>query len=758
MLGKSSDYFTAPDTESLRSSLVQRDKLAKKKSELSIPSGGSKRALNAYAEDSRPGRFYQEARGERSEVLFRQVDQTKEWAESQYYRVENIGQNGQLVGPNRFWSDYAERDIEKPFLSGHFPEAGRSLTEAIAALALLELPLDGPNITPEYADGKIVITAKSPAVVVYEENANGEARTDVPVLTSQRFFDDSPEHQSRNQTHNHIYVEDEFVGGVPYGCQIVVTNPSAEARSLTVLIQVPQGSVSLGDSRPTRTLPLDVPPFQTKIVTYSFYFPLQGEFQHYPVQIALDEEIVAYTDAASFKVLGEPTKFDTKSWAYVSQRGTDNDILEFVAKRPLEGVNLDDVAYRLRDRQFYTKFIEALDLRRVYHRTTWAYSVLHKDAAQIDAFLQHEDGFVKLCGPIIDSPVLKIDPLARGTYQHYEYRPLVNARSHQLGTTRQVLNERMSQQYHRLMSILAHQRGISDTDRLAVVYYLTAQGRTEESLAHFATIRRDSLETAIQYDYMSAYLDFFVENPERAEEIAAKYADYPVGRWQQAFASISSQIAELSGDASTVIDGQARNQTQTVQADSEPTIRLKQEGNQVVLVSKNVDEVAVSYYAMDIEVLFSRQPFVQEYAEKFSYIRPNSRSKVTVAKEGLTRVEIPETLKRENVLVEVRGKGKTSSLMVLANTLRLDLSDNYGQLQVRESETRQPLGTAYVKVYARHKDGSVHFYKDGYTNLRGRFDYASLSTNQLDQVDRFAVLILSEKYGAMIQEIEPPSR
>ena len=40
-----------------------------------------------------------------------------------------------------------------------------------------------------------------------------------------------------------------------------------------------------------------------------------------------------------------------------------------------------------------------------------------------------------------------------------------------------------------------------------------------------------------------------------------------------------------------------------------------------------------------------------------------------------------------------------------------------------------------MKVYARMKDGNVRFYKDGYTDLRGCFDYTSLNTNELDFVD-----------------------
>ncbi len=50
--------------------------------------------------------------------------------------------------------------------------------------------------------------------------------------------------------------------------------------------------------------------------------------------------------------------------------------------------------------------------------------------------------------------------------------------------------------------------------------------------------------------------------------------------------------------------------------------------------------------------------------------------------------------------------------------------------------TGQPLAKVYVKVYAQMQDNRVEFYKDGYTDLRGRFASTSLSTNQLDFVKK----------------------
>ena len=68
------------------------------------------------------------------------------------------------------------------------------------------------------------------------------------------------------------------------------------------------------------------------------------------------------------------------------------------------------------------------------------------------------------------------------------------------------------------------------------------------------------------------------------------------------------------------------------------------------------------------------------------------------------------------------------------------------------------LPKTYVKVYGKLANGQVRFYKDGYTDLRGRFDYVSLNTGELDTVTSFAILILNEKHGAIIREAKPPKQ
>ena len=120
--------------------------------------------------------------------------------------------------------------------------------------------------------------------------------------------------------------------------------------------------------------------------------------------------------------------------------------------------------------------------------------------------------------------------------------------------------------------------------------------------------------------------------------------------------------------------------------------------------------------------------------------------------------DLPEAFRSRNVLVEVVAGGVTKAEACFSSALAVQLIESYGQLKVTHETTGKPLPKVYVKVYARMRGGAVRFYKDGYTDLRGRFDYASLSTNDLDAVEKFSILLLSEEHGATVREAAPPKR
>ena len=87
---------------------------------------------------------------------------------------------------------------------------------------------------------------------------------------------------------------------------------------------------------------------------------------------------------------------------------------------------------------------------------------------------------------------------------------------------------------------------------MAVTYYLLLQDRVEDGLKMFARVNAANLSERmlkLQYDYFTAYADFYRQNPAAAQAIADKYKDYPVDRWRNLFAEVSSQADEIEGKA-----------------------------------------------------------------------------------------------------------------------------------------------------------------------------------------------------------------
>ncbi|MFN7626069.1 MAG: hypothetical protein ACK5PZ_04500, partial [Pirellula sp.] len=86
--------------------------------------------------------------------LFKRLEATKKWAESQYYRVPLENQIASLIQPSSYWLDYLKRPEGDSFLSEHLHLAARNTNEALMALALLGLPLEPQSGTLEIEEGR----------------------------------------------------------------------------------------------------------------------------------------------------------------------------------------------------------------------------------------------------------------------------------------------------------------------------------------------------------------------------------------------------------------------------------------------------------------------------------------------------------------------------------------------------------------------------------------------------------------------------
>jgi len=82
--------------------------------------------------------------------------------------------------------------------------------------------------------------------------------------------------------------------------------------------------------------------------------------------------------------------------------------------------------------------------------------------------------------------------------------------------------------------------------------------------------------------------------------------------------------------------------------------------------------------------------------------------------------------------------------------------ENIGNLDVVDSVSGKALPKVYIKAFAKLRNGTIDFYKDGYTDISGRFDYSSISVDKLKNVEKFAILIMDESYGSKTIECNPP--
>jgi len=553
------------------------------------------------------------------------------------------------------------------------------------------------------------------------------------------------------------YVEGSFIAGVVYTCQVVLANPTSTRQRIAALVQIPKGSIALAGARATQTLDVALDPYGTHGHEYSFYFPAVGTFTHFPVHVGRNGAIVAATAARVLEVTAGGDVADRTSWAYVSQHGSTEEVVAFLARENLTEHDLEQIAWRMKDKAAYEQILTTLDARHVYHDVLWGYSLFHKDAARIRVWLRAQDKELLQAGPVLDMPVVGLDAEALDAYEHLEYAPLTNARAHRLGPTVRILNATFAAQYDRFLDLVAHRAVPTSEDLVTAAAYFLAQDRQPEALAAIARVRADALADRMQYDYLVAFAACLVGDTTRAREMLTRWRQHPVDRWRHKFEALANMLAELDGAALAIADSRSREQQQSDLAAKQPAFDITVDRDGVIVRQQHVASIELRFFLMDVELLFSRQPFVQSDVSRFSFIEPGHRETLKDL-PAEHRFAWPDQLRGKNVVVEAVGAGQRKAKIHYANDLATSVAHQYGQIRVQRSSDQAPLVSTYVKVYAQKRGGQIAFYKDGYTDLRGWFDYATLSTNDLDHVEKFAILVCSDSSGSAIFEAGPPAR
>jgi hypothetical protein len=272
----------------------------------------------------------------------------------------------------------------------------------------------------------------------------------------------------------------------------------------------------------------------------------------------------------------------------------------------------------------------------------------------------------------------------------------------------------------------------------------------------------------VQYDYLRAYLSIFEEFPSfaTAREITAQYLQFPDLSWRKMFQEIANQLAEYDGAQGIEIqedeDKAIKHASNKEQSEKAEYLKAenKQDSNDITLTYMNLESVTVSYFKLNMEILFSKDPFLDKNINNFSFVNPNAQEVVTLDPStdfANHTITVPQELQSSSLFVHIQGQSRSTTLKIFNSNLRVHPIEDFGLLKIAD-KAGKILNSIYVKCYYKGKAGETKFYKDGYSDFRGSFDYASLNSNSLDKVATFALLITDEKYGSTIIKCTPPKK
>ena len=428
----------------------------------------------------------------------------------------------------------------------------------------------------------------------------------------------------------------------------------------------------------------------------------------------------------------------------------------------------------LKDKEFFIQVTDTLRKRRIYDDLTWKYGFYHRDEQAMKESISRLVAVLSQCGTYFESSLIKWTP-ETSNFRHLDYFPMINSRAHKLGDNSNpgILNRQFRETYFKFLKVSVEKNRLDETDWLNFTYYLLIQDRINEAIEIFESKidpkvfeGQDTLR--MQYDYMRAYLDFFTgfeTGFKIAKAISRKYADYPVLAWKVLFTEILDQLEEFEegidyDEDIDQLDETKRKANLKKSINLEPTMSWELEGKLIKIEYNNIPKISVKYYAIDPEVLFSRAPFLNQNTEDFAYVKPMETQEFTLDKKLKSEsFEISQNLQKSNLVIEISGEGKQSFLTYFSTSIKVAINENFGELKVTDTDDK-PLAKVYVKVFSSENANSQNskFFKDGYTDIRGKFEYAQINSKKLASIQKFAILVMSDEHGSLTREAKAPPK
>ena len=759
----------------------------------------------------RQGRHMNERQQMKNKQLYKALENTKEYQETYYWsRITNVNQRQDIIKSDNFWYEYgiymlSNNDTRKGFITKWLMSKDTSINDILFRLMVIDFENNKTNKADyqimKHQDSHSIIPNKP--VIIFSKILEQKDKKDVCKVVSKQsnpiniyyyYFDVNNEYYyDEHGNKNELFVElDNFNPSEIYGIHIILTSISSiQQKNIQLVYQIPTGSIPVAGTLEINKKLFDLNPFSMKKIKYYFYFPYIGQYIQYPIILSKKNSVFCeFNKLNNTNIIVKPfsevivSEKIQKTWKYISTNEEPQYILDYLDKANLysKNIELNRIYYLLSDMEHFNRIISICNKQFYYDSTMWSYYLYHfNPKIKSDHIWQGVLQYLHLEYSKHVNPV---------SFDYLEYFPLVNKRTHILGKQQQILNAQLKSTYKAFLEYLSfHTDSIynaQSNDLISLIYYLLVQNRIEQSIEVYNILMsKNNINDmdSFLFDYLRAYMSvhfFDDDNDESCQDIVGllngihiKYVNATlIPPKRKLFDEIKTMIKDLTAsiEHSITMDSIIADSIKSVNKSSileEPTLDfdINRENRELLIQHKNINVININFYVINIEILFSLSPFSlindKNDNSMFSYILPNNSDilHVNYTKNRIMeyKYKLPINLRNSNVLIQIISDTLNVKKSFFDNNLITQIQENTGIIQVLTKDTKTntliSIKKAYIKIYVRLRDNHKSvFYKDGYTDLIGKFDYVSVSTKseKLNKIDKFAIFVQHNTYGSVV--------
>ena len=120
-----------------------------------------------------------------------------------------------------------------------------------------------------------------------------------------------------------------------------MTNISASTQQFSMYAQVPEGCLPIKYTQYSTCQTFSLSPYQSTRFEQEFYFPMAGNFRHFPTTITIGEKAVSKAESHILKVIQERQKVsDDATFKEILMSGDPEAVLKYMeTTEEIEGIN-----------------------------------------------------------------------------------------------------------------------------------------------------------------------------------------------------------------------------------------------------------------------------------------------------------------------------------------------------------------------------------------------------------------------------------